>query len=198
MIIHCGDFTSVGKEHEVRNFFKWFSALDRYEHKLIIAGNHDLLFERAGLLARSLVPKNVIYLQDSGVEINGLKFYGTPVQKIFHNWAFNRTDDILKKHWEAIPGDIDILITHSPLYGILDFVPFERSHEGCPILYDEVINRIRPKAMFFGHIHEGRGTYAFENITFVNASLLDDNYDMIYKPVLVEIDEMKNVTVINQ
>ena len=50
IIIHCGDFTSMGKEHEIKNFMKWFSELKQYQHKLIIAGNHDWLFETNGLL----------------------------------------------------------------------------------------------------------------------------------------------------
>jgi hypothetical protein len=59
----------------------------------------------------------VIYLNDSGVEIDGLKFWGSPVQPYFHNWAFNRIGDDICKHWELIPLDTDILITHGPVKG---------------------------------------------------------------------------------
>ena len=51
-IIHCGDFTSMGYEHEIRDFMKWFSHLNQYSYKLLIAGNHEFLFETNGLLAR--------------------------------------------------------------------------------------------------------------------------------------------------
>ena len=36
IIIHCGDFTSVGYEHEIQNFMKWYSDLTQYKHKIIM------------------------------------------------------------------------------------------------------------------------------------------------------------------
>jgi Icc-related predicted phosphoesterase len=186
-IIHCGDFTSVGKEHEVRDYLKWYSKLEQYKYKLIIAGNHDWLFERAGMLARSLVPKNVKYLQDNGTEIEGIKFWGTPVQPPFNNWAFNRYESKLKEHWAAIPDDIDVLITHCPPYMIMDYVPYSMQHEGSPSLYVEVVNRIKPKVHCFGHIHEGYGIKKIDDITFINASNLDGDYMCVNEPVVIEI-----------
>ena len=58
-IIHCGDFTSLGEEYEIIEFMKWYSNLSQYKYKLIIAGNHDWLFERNGSLAKSLIPDNL-------------------------------------------------------------------------------------------------------------------------------------------
>jgi Icc-related predicted phosphoesterase len=198
IIIHCGDMTSVGKEHEIRNFFKWFSGLTQYKHRICIAGNHDWLFERSGSFARGLVPSNVIYLEDNGVEIEGLKFYGTPVQKIFYNWAFNRPEEKLAKYYAAIPDDTDILITHNPPYMIGDLVPSHGTNEGSPSLYKEVTERVKPLISTFGHIHEGRGIYVGNNTTFINASNLDDNYDCVYNPIVVEIDENRNILIVNQ
>ena len=187
IIIHCGDFTSVGHEHEIRNFFKWFSGLTQYKHKIIIAGNHDMMFERNGSYARSLVPDNVIYLEDSGVEIEGYYFYGTPVQKPFCDWAFNRPEEKLEQHWNAIPDNTDVLITHSPPYMIGDYVPRSKEHHGSPTLYKEVVNRIKPKIHCFGHIHEGHGIKEIDGIKFINASLLNDAYLMVYLPIVAEI-----------
>jgi Icc-related predicted phosphoesterase len=187
VIIHCGDFTSVGKEHEIRDFFKWYSSLEQYEYKVIIAGNHDWLFERAGIHARSLVPKKIYYLQDWGKEIEGIKFWGTPVQLPFNNWAFNRPEEKLKQHWEAIPDDTDVLITHCPPYMIHDYVPWSMQHEGSPSLYKEVLNRIKPKVHCFGHIHDGYGITVIEGTTFINASNLDEDYMCVNNPVVIEI-----------
>jgi len=186
ILIHCGDFTSVGKEHEIRNFMKWFSALE-YKHKIIIAGNHDWLFETSRSFAYTLIPKGIHYLEDSGVEICGLKFYGTPVQKIFYNWAFNRPEEKLEQHWQGIPDDTDILITHSPPYMIQDFVPRNHSHEGSPSLYKEVVERIKPQIHCFGHIHEGYGIKNIGDITFVNASNLDGDYNCVNDPIVIEL-----------
>jgi len=196
VIIHCGDLTSVGKEHEVRNFLKWYSNLEQYRYKIFISGNHDWLFEKNRILARRLIPKNVIYLEDSGVTIDGFNFYGSPVQKIFYDWAFNRPEEKLKQHWEAIPNDIDILITHEAPYSIKDF-GYDLSHQGSPSLYYEIFNRIKPIVHTFGHYHSGYGVQEIEGINFINASNLNDDYNCVNSPILVEIDENKSVTVIS-
>lgn len=187
MIIHAGDFTSVGKEHEIRNFMKWFGKLDQYKYKLIIAGNHDWLFDRDRFWAKTLVPKNVIYLEDSGVEIEGINFYGSPVQLPFYNWAFNRPEETLVKHWEAIPDNTDVLITHSPPYSIMDVSIYDGKHCGSPSLYKEIMERIKPKINCFGHIHNDYGIKVIENTTFINASNLDEDYNCVNEPILIEI-----------
>ena len=197
MIIHCGDITSMGYEHEIQHFMKWFSGLNQYKYKIFIAGNHDFLFERNNLLARSFVPDNVIYLEDSGIEIEGLNFYGTPVSLPFMNWAFNKPESKLEEHWKAIPDNTDILITHCPPYLIGDYVPSNRTHIGSPSLYKEVVERIKPILNCFGHCHEGRGITVIEDTTFINASNLNDAYMCIFNPILVEI-ENKHLKVINQ
>ena len=189
MIIHCGDFTSLGREFEIVDFMEWYSALDQYKYKLIIAGNHDWLFETNGQLAKSLIPDNVIYLEDSEIEIEDLNFYGTPVSKPFFDWAFNKPEDKLKKHWEAIPDYIDVLITHSPPWSILDYVPFSDNNEGSPTLYYEIFNRLNKnlKLHCFGHIHEGYGEMEFNDLRLINASNLNRNYKYTNKPVVYEI-----------
>jgi Icc-related predicted phosphoesterase len=186
-IIHCGDSTSVGKEHEIHNFFKWFSSLNQYVYKILIAGNHDWLFERNRLLALTHKPKNVIYLQDGEIVIDGIKFYGTPVQKPFYDWAFNRPEAKLAQHWMAIPDDTDVLITHSPPFMIMDYAPHSMQHEGSPSLYKEVLERIKPKIHCFGHLHSGYGIKVIENTTFINASNLDEDYNCINAPIIIEI-----------
>lgn len=185
-IIHCGDFTSIGQSHEIVNFMQWYSKLP-YKYKIIIAGNHDWLFERSRILALEKVPENVIYLEDSGVELEGIKFWGTPVQLPFNNWAFNRHESKLKEHWAAIPDDIDVLITHCPPHTIFDWSIYDNICTGSPSLYWEVVQRIKPKVHCFGHIHGGYGIKAIENTTFINASNLDEDYMCVNNPVLIEI-----------
>jgi Icc-related predicted phosphoesterase len=187
VIIHCGDFTSVGHGHEIRNFMQWFKKLDRYKYKIIIAGNHDWLFETNRVLALEDVPKNVIYLEDQGVEIEGLKFYGTPVTRPFNNWAFNRPEEKLAEHWKAIPDDTDVLITHGPPHTIFDWSIYDNIHTGSPSLYFEVLERIKPKLHCFGHIHGGYGTKVIEGTTFMNASNLDEDYMCVNAPMTFEI-----------
>ena len=187
MIIHCGDFTSLGKEHEIRKFFKWYSNLEQYKYKIIIAGNHDLLFENSGSWARSLVPKNVHYLEDTEIIIEGFRIYGTPVCNIFYNWAFMKPEEKLAVHYAAIPDDTDVLITHNPPHGILDMVDGGYEKCGSQSLYNEVVNRIKPLIHCFGHIHSGHGKRKIENTTYINASSLDEDYNCVYSPIVVEI-----------
>src|SRR3990170_753532 len=80
--VHAGDATNRGQVDEIVAFNEWFSGLP-HEHKIFVAGNHDWLFEKRPKYAQNLLAKNIIYLQDSSVEIEGLKFYGSPWQPRF-------------------------------------------------------------------------------------------------------------------
>lgn len=139
MIIHAGDVNKRGHPVEIEDFLDWFSKL-KFRHKVFIAGNHDFFLEDAhpDIIGR-MVPKNVIYLNDSGVEIDGLKIWGSPITPYFHNWAFNRKRGAeIKKHWDLIPDDTDILITHGPTFGILDETVYSK-RIGCEKLLLRVL-----------------------------------------------------------
>jgi len=187
VLIHCGDMTSMGRSHEIVNFMKWFSSLEQFKYKICVAGNHDWLFDTNRLIAYEKIPTNVIYLEDKEVVIDGVKFYGTPVQLPFHNWAFNKPEERLIQHWQAIPHDTDVLITHQPPHSIFDFSVYDNICTGSPSLYWEVVNRIKPKVHCFGHIHSGHGVKVIENTTFINASNLDEEYMCVYDPIIIEI-----------
>jgi Icc-related predicted phosphoesterase len=187
VIIHCGDMTSMGHSHEINDFMKWFSNLDQFKYKICIAGNHDWMFEKNKILALEHVPEKVIYLEDQEVIIEGIKFYGTPVQLPFMNWAFNRPEEKLIQYWEIIPDDTDVLITHQPPYTIMDWSVYDKKATGSPSLYKEVLERIKPKVHCFGHIHSGHGVKAIDDTTFINASNLDEDYMCVYDPIYIEI-----------
>ena len=191
VLIHCGDITGNGGIAAITDFLTWFNGLDQFKHKIFIAGNHDWLFQRNGSLARDTVENvgkgSIIYLEDQEVVIDNVRFYGTPVQPPFMNWAFNVFEPKLTEHWKAIPDGIDVLITHGPPYMIGDYVPNSMQHEGSPSLYKEITDRIKPKVHCFGHIHEGYGIKELYGIKFVNASCLNDEYMVVNDPVIVEI-----------
>lgn len=185
-LICSGDISSMGYEHEIQNFLVWFNK-QHARYKIFVAGNHDWLFERNRTLAKSLIPKGIIYLEDEAIEIEGFKFYGSPVQLEFCNWAFNRTEESLARYWEGIPDNTDILITHSPPFGILDELFNNGKHLGSSSLVDTVKNRVRPLIHIFGHIHSSHGVKNVDNILFINASNLNENYQLCYKPIIVDI-----------
>jgi len=159
-----------------------------FKYKVVIAGNHDFCFEddRKEAAEQCLTNKDIIYLNDTGTTIEGLKLWGSPVQPEFFNWAFNRErgEDICK-HWGLIPDDTDILITHGPAFGILDRV-MEGEKVGCRDLLDRV-KKIKPKIHAFGHIHEDYGVFEQGGTTFVNASNVNRNYWLVNPPIVVEV-----------
>lgn len=199
ILLHAGDISSMGYEHEIRNFCQWFSGFDNYTHKIFIAGNHDWGFEDNVTKVKeilSLYPE-IEYLQDDMLVLGddyqtALKIYGSPWQPRFYNWAFNadRGEDI-KQHWDKIPNDVDILITHGPAYGFLDRVNDKGNSLGCEEL-TKAIERINPSIHVCGHIHSGNG-YEKHNLTHMfNAAVLDEGYTYNYPPKSFEWDSKTN------
>ncbi|HEX8564708.1 MAG TPA: metallophosphatase domain-containing protein [Pyrinomonadaceae bacterium] len=185
VLIHAGDATNRGQVDEIVAFNEWFSGFP-HKHKIFVAGNHDWLFETRPKYAQSLLAKNVVYLQDSAVEISGLKIYGSPWQPRFFDWAFNlnRGGEMAEK-WKLIPNEVDILITHGPPFGILDETP-RGDFAGCEELRKRV-EEIRPQLHVFGHIHFGYGTEAKFGVRFVNASNCDEDYSPTNLPIVVDL-----------
>lgn len=185
VIICAGDCCNSGSIEDVIAFNGWFSRLP-CKHKILVAGNHDVCFETQTSLAKSLLDKNIIYLQDEGIDINGVRFYGSPWQLPFMDWAFNLTEEELRKKFELIPDSVDVLITHSPPFGILDSTP-EKKNLGSKSLLERVC-QVKPQYHIFGHIHHGYGKRAdASGITFINCSLLDEGYNFVNPPVVIEL-----------
>lgn len=188
-IIHSGDFCNRGEMIDCVRFFNWFGTLP-FKNKIVIAGNHDLWMEKANPSEiKAIIPPGVIYLNDSGVEIDGINFWGSPVQPRFFNWAFNRNrGPEIRKHWDKIPNNTDVLITHGPPYSILDEAPRDYGTEkvGCEDLLNKV-KKLRPKLHVFGHIHYSYGHSYTKDTLFVNASLVNEDYQMVGNAILVDI-----------
>jgi Icc-related predicted phosphoesterase len=185
ILIHAGDATIRGTIDEIVFFSDWFARLP-HRHKIFVAGNHDWLFQINNRLARTLLDDEIIYLQDSMVEIEGLKIYGSPWQPWFFDWAFNLPRGApLAEKWKLIPGDTEVLITHGPPFGILDFPPGETS-VGCEMLRLRV-EEIRPKLHVFGHIHHSYGTKEKFGVKFVNASICDEAYEPTNAPPVFDL-----------
>jgi Icc-related predicted phosphoesterase len=231
IVVFCGDMSGRGYKHEIENFLAWFNDISPSSKKVFIAGNHDFFFDTAwfsrtdrGTLrhmrenniadkdVKEVLEKypDIVYLNDSGFEHLGLKFWGSPITPWFHDWAFNRWEDEIEQYWTMIPSDIDVLITHGPAFGVVDLLhpQFRRYNEknnvGCPILLREIQERIKPLVHACGHIHEAYGIYpAVENpdetpeTLFINASCLDQDYRPVNPPITIEIDtETKKIRIL--
>lgn len=193
LILHAGDCTPRGSNADIEEFLRWYGDLD-FEMIVMIAGNHDFGFERDPKYCEELCKNyGVVLLNDSGVKFKGLNIWGSPVQPWFYNWAFNRhrseaqatkTHPFIGPHWDKIPKNTDILLTHGPAYGILDKTAdrYDRSgeHVGCELLKKK-IDEVRPVLHVSGHIHEARGVQVETHpqhgpVTYCNASSLDLSY----------------------
>jgi Icc-related predicted phosphoesterase len=170
----------------VISFLDWFSKQD-FKYRILIAGNHDFYFERESEdQIEKILPNQIIYLKDSGITLNGLRIWGSPVTPWFFDWAFNRhRGEPIRRHWDIIPGDTDILITHGPAFRILDSNR-EGQHVGCKDLFNR-IDEFRPKVHVCGHIHESYGQLDKTGTRFINASILNEKYEITNKPIVFEL-----------
>ena len=185
ILIHAGDLTRSGNMDELRTMNQFLDSLP-HNHKIIIAGNHDVCFEKNQSNARKLISR-ATYLQDKIVEVMGLKIYGSPWQPRFGDLAFNLDRGApLKEVWSKIPNDTDVLVTHGPPFGILDATDVGGHHVGCKDLL-EVVLKIKPKVHAFGHIHCSYGVEKNNDTTFINASLCDENYHLANAPIVYDI-----------
>ncbi len=174
IIVHTGDVSFAGAENEVMNFIEWFSALP-YKYKIFIAGNHDDCLFGANIEG---LPENCFYLCNSGVTIEGIRFYGVPM--FMEDTMTGVYDDNIQK----IPLKSDILISHQPPYHILDS---SRDINYGDLSLLQAVLKIQPKYHLFGHIHDAYGIEKTDNTTFVNAAILSENYELVNNPVLLEI-----------
>jgi predicted phosphodiesterase len=193
VLIHAGDFLSWGSDLELLSFVLWLeSQASKFKHILIVAGNHDKFLEQKPVNGRAVLSRiaNLLYLQDSGVELDGVKFWGSPWTTEFQHWAFMRRPGFdMDKAWELIPEDTQVLITHSPPQGILDPGKYN-SRIGCEMLAYRLgpDGNLKPKLHVFGHGHAGYGQEEHNGILHVNAALCNDNNVLINPPIELELE----------
>ncbi|MEO1518614.1 MAG: metallophosphatase domain-containing protein [Bacteroidota bacterium] len=184
VIIHAGDITDRGEKKEVLKFLDWYADLD-YDRKVFIGGNHDLYLEENPVDLLELLPSNMNYLCNSSVTIDGIKIWGSPVTPDMVGWAYGRERKEMKAHWQYMPSNIDILLTHTPPFGILDKSSGHKQL-GCQALLEKVQKR-QPKYHIFGHIHASYGMKTVGETTYINASNLDSYRGLVNPPVVIDI-----------
>ncbi len=120
VLVHAGDFMNSGYDvQEVLSFNQWLSE-QPFKHRVVCGGNHDRYFEAAPQQARALLT-NAIYLENTGITIDDVTFWGSPYTPEFMNWAFMYPRGTsAQRYWNLIPDNLDVLITHGPPFGILD------------------------------------------------------------------------------
>lgn len=185
VLIIAGDICKGSTIAELKSLNIYLGSLP-HRHKILIAGNHDFGMEKLGKWAVAKLFTHAHYLEDAGITIDGVHFWGSPWQPVFFDWAFNlpRGEPLAEK-WARIPDHTDVLITHGPPYTILDTTR-QGQPVGCADLL-AAVQRIKPRLHVFGHIHESYGQQEIDGIRFVNASILDVGYKAVNLPVIIEL-----------
>jgi len=213
LLIVAGDLTAGHSREDFYQFANWMRN-QKYEDRIVIAGNHDtwIVEEDYWHIENWYDIGEFEFLCDNGTELeNGLKIWGSPWTKTFEGMnpdykAFTcDTEEQLAEKWALIPDDIDILVTHSPPYGILDKINRDYSlstediidelldnslHVGSTSLNYWMRNKWKffgsSKISIFGHIHEHGGkTSSLNMIQFINCSLVNERYEPVNKPIRV-------------
>jgi len=193
ILVHAGDFSNDIGQSAMRDFCRWLE-LQPAKHKILIGGNHDRQLEiwpsPSRLMIQELCP-SCTYLQDSGVTLMGIKFWGSPYTPRFCDWAFNEDRGFdIKRHWDLIPDDTDVLVTHGPPNDILDkSITGERC--GCSDLR-RALDRVKPKVHAFGHIHYSYGKVNLwyndhEMTELLNCSFVNEDYKPKNLPHVLEL-----------
>jgi predicted phosphohydrolase len=183
LLIHAGDFTFYSKPPSiVSDFNGWLGSLP-HRHKIVVPGNHEFILEEP---RNRTAITNAILLVDSGVEIEGLKIWGSPVTPLYGGAFGKSRPEDRKRHWARIPEGLDILVTHGPPFAILDHGPRSERREGCPQLFEAVF-QARPGLHVFGHIHAGYGTLRTSDTVFANASLLGDSGSLDRRLMVIDL-----------
>lgn len=204
VLLHAGDFSVKGYPKEVSLFLDWLDGLN-YTHKVVIAGNHDLSldpmlnpnFQQVVDAVNEV--DNVYYLNKESLEIEGIKIWGEPHQPEFFNWAFNTPRSEMKEHWNQVPEDTDILVTHGPPYGYRDLAqdmhatswgPAEMVHVGCAAQKNMLL-KSNIKHVVCGHIHRGYGSEQINNYDIMvhNASICNEKYIPANKPIVFDFEK---------
>ncbi len=169
---------------------------------IIVAGNHDFMFERNSLIpCDEFAASDIAYLRDNGYIYKDLSFYGLPWVPNLASWAFYADEDNLARLYEQVPDSTDVLITHGPprLYGDVTKMRFASDpddfdgHVGAQACLD-AIQRVEPQVTVCGHIHEAAGHYRVpvnsapgKYADLYNVAYVDERYDPHTKPVVIDL-----------
>src|SRR3989344_4258293 len=174
VLVLAGDlFPEHEQERFVIDLRRW---LKEAPAKNIVAtlGNHDHEPFRDSSILSNLRWKLLI---DSFVLIDGLKFYGTPWCLPMGRWAWQAPEYLLKKIYAMIPKNTDILISHTPPYGMCDLT-VSGDLAGSRALGNRLRELSSLKYLVCGHIHEARG----QKDKVLNVSCLDARFELRKNP----------------
>lgn len=197
LLISAGDYSFIGERHLIKNFHEWLNKQDA-NHIISVQGNHETWVEKNFNEAKEIALKAcpaVHFIEEGLVEIEGFKIWCSAWTPWFHAWAYNaHRGDEIKRHWDAIPDNTDVLVTHGPAYNILDIVDSTHyhgkvnEHVGCFDLA-ETIKRVKPDVHICGHIHSGHGQEHIDGTSYYNVSICDEIYLPSYPITIIDLED---------
>ena len=196
LLLHAGDLTFKGEPWEITQELDILAAKTKDFKKVIfVQGNHEYRLRNQPEIVKILCEERGIQLlHHEPTEFEGLKIFGSPYTPTFGRWAFmaNRGPDI-KRLWDQVPDDTNILITHGPAHMINDKIleeyrsPGESLNVGCEELAYRVSQLKALKLHVCGHIHNGYGQVDVLGVKHVNASICTERYEPLNKAIVVDI-----------
>jgi Icc-related predicted phosphoesterase len=188
IVFITGDVTYHGKPTELERLKEQLKKIvAKTSHVVMIVGNHEKGCEANEILWIECMKEiGVKLLMHETIEIEGYSIFGSPWTPYFGGWAYNYHRIRGKEMWNSIPENTEILLTHGPMYGILDLC--DNGHVGCVDLFNKINNELpNLKYHMFGHIHETHGIEQYKNVICINSSIMNGDYRFINKPHFFEL-----------
>lgn len=211
VLVHTGDFTGSGSEAEAKRFMDWFMK-QRHTYKILVAGNHDCGFDAGNnkgvkpLWVNSMISrfteKSTVnhYLEHSSCNIWGMKFFGSPYTPNIvagkkdprFGFLYDRNEGSV--YWADIPKDTDVLLTHTPPSGKMDWAHANKyapaGPAGCEALR-YFVQQVKPQLHLFGHVHESYGSCMDEHTIYSNGCQFYRTTEKVKRPAVFDIDEFE-------
>jgi hypothetical protein len=169
------------------------------KHRILTWGNHDWCgqacsFRRhlppeASTSELQIVVDEAACVPRSGRQSASISVWATPWSNQFMKWAFMKEPAELAGVYATIPIGVDILVSHQPPFGYGDRSAESTSGRTVHLGSHELlgaIDRVRPKLVICGHIHNGYGRDEYAGIPIYNVSVVDELYRLVHQPT--EID----------
>jgi len=176
VIVHSGDFLpnrtrgilaiepgfqSAWLSGQVEALQKWLIRGRKHVPFLFVQGNHDFINPCPLMQDMGIDARNITGTVEA---IGGIKFFGfADVPYFTGEWANEYSEDMITGRFAPVVDmlnncEIDVLVTHAPLYGFLDQNARGERCGSTAIRHafvDKILNY--PKALLHGHIHESNG-----------------------------------------
>ncbi|KAH7823817.1 uncharacterized protein MONOS_8637 [Monocercomonoides exilis] len=201
VLIHAGDFTHCSTREELDSFYGWLMS-QPHPRKIIVAGNHDVVFDRFyyEMFYSKRLKSQALHYEEEVCRLNGIGTYlessGTTIfgQRVFGMlWPTRYKNCVKKCHEESeftllfsqMERGMDVLVTHGPPFGRLDADPVK--HTGSISLLEGVRSYLQPRVHVYGHTHSGRGVSFDGQTLFVNCAVVDEQHRPINPAVVIDL-----------